>query len=142
MIRSKNQLYRFRDQIFEFEDATRITGLSGSSMRNILSELVNEGIITTQKKKGDQRKRTYALNWQKIVQKLKNPDSDSKDLIQQLGLEKWAGKHIALQFFQVIDSDESLMALINRFWDKTPDPDIAIITIGTPKDVFRFGFNL
>lgn len=141
MIQSKHLLYQFKDQPFDVEDAMEKTGLSHSSIRNTLSELLKNEILSAEVQVGDKRKRLYSVNWRSIVTKLKYPDTSSHEIISALGLQKWEGKHIVLKHFQVIDSDVSLMNLTKRFWDKTPDPDIVIITVGMPPDVFTFGFE-
>jgi hypothetical protein len=141
MISSKLEVIQFKGKPFDFQDLVDATGLSPASTRNILSSFLSEGLIKSDIKEGDRRKRQYKLNWRYLAEKLKNPDNDFQMIIDRLGLKRWESQHVALKDFQVIDADFSLSALIARIWEQIPSPDIVVIPVGTPKDVFTIEFQ-
>ena len=141
MIRSKNAIISFKQKQFEFEEFCKITGLKKSSARNLISDLVKKDMITINQDEQDKRKRYYTNNWEYIVEKLKYPDEDCDEIILLLGLNDYEGKHVLLENFEVIDSDNDLRELVVRHWDDPPNEKRVTIPVGNIKDTVEFGFG-
>lgn len=141
MIRSKNILIQFKNNSFDYNDIISITGLNKHSARNLISDLMKEGMLVSKTSSKDKRKNLYHVNWSYIVQKLKNPDKYYKNILDMLGLDNSLNKHVALKNFEIIDRDDNLLILTRRIWDKIPSNDIVMVTVGFPMDVLTLEFE-
>ena len=142
MVRSKNTIISFKQKQFEFEEFSKVTGLKNNSARNLISDLVKNDMINIIRDNQDRRKRYYTNNWRYIVEKLKHPDEDCQEIILLLDLDEYEGKHVLLENFEVIDSDESLMKLVVRHWDDPQNEDRVTVPVGNIKDEVEFGFTI
>ncbi|OLS18885.1 MAG: hypothetical protein HeimC3_48230 [Candidatus Heimdallarchaeota archaeon LC_3] len=100
------------------------------------------GMISSKTLSNDKRKKFYFIEWKFIVNKIKNPDEDIYDIINNLNLSDYTGKHVLLNKFEVIDSDTNLNKLILRHWDKTPSDDYVYLSIGTTRDVLTIDHEI
>lgn len=142
MIRSKNVSISFKQKQFEFEEFCKVTGLKENSARNLISDLVKKDMISINQDTKDKRKRYYTNNWLYIVEKLKHPDEDCEEILTLLDLQEYDGRHVLLEKFEVIDSDESLMELVKRHWGDPPNEDRVTVPVGIIQDAVEFGFTI
>lgn len=140
MMTTQDRILTFKSNPFEFQELVTVTGLTPSSVRNLLSKLISEGIILSDISQKDKRKRSYQLNWKYIVKRLKACEADFMTIIEGLELDAWEGKYVAMRDFEVIDADDSLETLTKRFWDKLPSSSLVIVPALNAKDVFTLEF--
>ena len=138
---SKNALIQFKNNSFDYEDIISITGLNKNSARNLISDLMKEGMLISKTSLNDKRKSNFLLNWLYIVQKLKKPDKHYTNILKMLGLNESLNKHVLLKNFEIIDQDDNLLTLTRRAWDKIPSDDTVMVTVGFPKDVLTLEFE-
>ncbi|MFX1511887.1 MAG: helix-turn-helix domain-containing protein [Promethearchaeota archaeon] len=126
-------IFSFQNKPFRVDDVVKHTGLAKGSVRNLLSELQHNGLITSRTAEKSKRERVYQISWAAIVNLIKEAHPKVPQILQQLNLEAYTGQFVVLQDFKVIGADLSLYALTEKFWEQLENPNVVLTSVGSPR---------
>lgn len=116
------------------EVASRLN-IKKSYARNLLSQLISCGYVSSRADSEDKRRRLYRLRVKAFDEVLASKELLEREEFELLKFKDYHGEYVAIVDMKVVDHDEDLQALGKRVLVKYPLESLYITCIGTPRRI-------